>query len=126
MNVKIELSTTFKGIKRGNGTADARVIFIDRSGKEHIRCVNAAGDTRNTTELKALTQALRILIKPCEVEVVTGNDYIKNTVKNGWVENWKENDWKRKNGKEPTNVEVWKELYLSMQLHKVRFSKEEE
>lgn len=123
MKVAIETTIHHRGNPRGFGEATATVIFIDKNGSRHEREAAAAveNDTKNALTLQIVTAALRILNKPCDVELQLDNEYIKSVVNNGWLENWRQQDWKKANGKEPANVELWKNLYICLNLHKVNF-----
>lgn len=123
MKVTIETDIKHQGNPRGSGEARATVIFIDKGGSRHEREATAAveNDTKNALTLQVVTAALRILNKPCDVELQLENEYIKSVVNNDWLENWRQQDWKKANGKEPANVELWKNLYICLSLHKVNF-----
>lgn len=123
MKVTIETDIKHRGNPRGSGEAKATIIFIDKNGSRHEREAAAAveNDTKNALTLQIVTAALRILNKPCDVELQLDNEYIKSVVNNGWLENWRQQDWKKANGKEPANVELWKNLYICLNLHKINF-----
>lgn len=88
MKVTIDVTLDHKGNPRGSGKAAATIIFIDRKGKRYERKAAAAveNDTKNALALKITTAALKILIKPCDVEIHLDNEYIKNCIKNGWLD----------------------------------------
>jgi ribonuclease HI len=44
--------------------------------------------TNNRMELLAAIEGLRALNEPCEVEVVTDSEYLKNGITT-WIHNWK-------------------------------------
>lgn len=123
MRVRIDTIIEHKGNPRGRGHAEATVIYIDPQGKRYEREVSAdcENDTKNALGLEIATSALKILTKPCEVDLYIDNAYIASCVKNGWLEEWRQRDWKKANSKEPANLALWKMLYVSLQIHKVRF-----
>lgn len=123
MKVAIETIVQHKGNPRGQGHAEATIIYVDHKGERHERKVaaDAENDTKNALALKIVTAALKILIKPCDVELQLDNEYIKSCIKNGWLEEWRQRDWKKANGKPPANVELWKNLYICLSIHKVSF-----
>ncbi|MBS5652009.1 MAG: hypothetical protein KHW49_00360 [Eubacterium sp.] len=94
MKVTIDIALDHKGNPRGSGKAEAVIIFIDRQGKRYERKATATveNDTKNALALKITTAALKILIKPCDVEIHLDNDYIKNCIKNGWLEEWQQHN----------------------------------
>lgn len=123
MKVEIETSVRHYGNPKGIGMADATVIYIDQKGDRHERKVTAdiKDSTKNALALKIATKALKVLIKPCDVALQIDNKYIKNCVNNGWLEEWQKRNWKKANGKDPANLELWKALYISLKIHHVTF-----
>lgn len=123
--MKVEIKTEIKhnGNPRGPGRASAKIVYIDSKGQKHERDVEAEvkDDTKNALALRVVTAALRILTKPCEVDLELDNGYIKGIVQNGWLENWKKRGWIKANGQTPANLDLWKGLYLSINLHKINF-----
>lgn len=127
MKVTIDVTVDHKGNPRGDGKAEATVIFIDRQGKRYERKATAEveNDTKNALTLQIVATAIKILVKPCEIEIHLDNKYIKYCVKNDWPNEWRKRGWKKANGKRPANVELWKRLYVLLSIHKVTFTKEE-
>lgn len=123
MKVSVITSLDHKGNPKGYGTAKALIIYVDENGDRHEKTIetNIENDTRNALALKLCVEALKALIKPCEVEFNLDNKYIKNCISNGWLKRWREADWKKAGGKPPANVELWKLFDMSLKLHKVNF-----
>ncbi len=123
LKVDIYIHAKHKGNPRGAGEATAILEFISRKNEAHIRKATAAveNDTKNALTLKVIVTALKMLIKPCEVVLHTDNEYIKSCVALGWLETWRQQDWRKANGKQPANMELWKGFYISMQIHKITF-----
>jgi ribonuclease HI len=65
--------------------------------------------TNNRMELTAAIQGLRALKEPCEVEVVTDSEYVKNGITT-WIHGWKRNGWKTSAKKPVVNQDLWQEL----------------
>jgi len=65
--------------------------------------------TNNRMELTAAIEGLKALKEPCEVEVVTDSEYVKNGI-TSWVRNWKLRDWMTKEKKPVVNRDLWEEL----------------
>lgn len=79
--------------------------------------------TNNIMEITAVLEALRLLKVECKVKVYSDSAYVVNAFNQGWIENWKKNNW-RTAGKDPVkNQELWEELYELTQKHKVEFIK---
>lgn len=79
--------------------------------------------TNNIMELTAVIEGLKLLKYPCEVDLYSDSAYVVNAFVQGWIYNWKKNNWKTA-GKEPVkNKEIWQELYALTKTHKVNFIK---
>ncbi|MEF2145425.1 MAG: ribonuclease HI [Desulfovibrionaceae bacterium] len=84
-----------------------------------------SGGFRNTTnnrmELRAVIEALGALKQPCEVELYTDSQYVRNALTKGWLEGWKKNGWKTAAKKPVKNQDLWQELIPLTAKHKVDF-----
>ena len=79
--------------------------------------------TNNVMELTAVIEALKLLKRPCEVDLYSDSAYVVNAFLQGWIYNWVKKGWKT-SGKEPVkNKEIWQELYDLTKIHKVNFIK---
>ena len=86
-----------------------------------------SGGTKNTTnnimEITAVLEGLKMLKHECEVEIYSDSAYVVNAFNQGWIYNWRKNNWKT-SGKDPVkNKELWEELYELTKKHKVTFIK---
>jgi ribonuclease HI len=128
LKVDIFVHTEHRGNPKGNGEAMAVLEFVGKTKEAYVRTVTAAveNDTKNALTLMVIVAALKKLVKPCDVAIHTDNKYIRLCISNGWLEDWHKGKWLKANGKVPANVELWKGLYLSMQMHKVTFVPYEE
>ena len=66
-------------------------------------------------------EGLRALKEPCEVEVVTDSEYLKNGITK-WIVNWKRNGWKTSTRAPVVNRDLWEDLDALVGLHKVTWS----
>ena len=90
---------------------------------EHRR--EAWGSERQTTnnrmELTAAVKGLQALKEPCEVEIVTDSEYVKNGI-TSWIKNWKKNGWKTAAKKPVVNQDLWEALDRENLRHKTVWS----
>jgi ribonuclease HI len=77
--------------------------------------------TNNRMELTAAIRALEALTEPCEVEVVTDSQYVKNGVES-WMAKWKKNGWKTADKKPVLNQDLWEALDGQLQRHRTRWA----
>ena len=79
--------------------------------------------TNNIMEITAVLEALKMLKVECNVKIYSDSAYVVNAFNQGWIVNWKKNNWKT-SGKDPVkNKELWEELDSLVQKHKVEFIK---
>ena len=55
--------------------------------------------TNNRMELTAVIEGLRLLKFPCRVKLYSDSAYVVNAFEQGWIYNWKKNNW-RTSGKD--------------------------
>ena len=79
--------------------------------------------TNNIMEITAVLEALKLLKKPCEVDLYSDSAYVVNCFNNGWIYNWIKNNWKTASTDPVKNKELWQELYNLTKIHKVNFIK---
>lgn len=77
--------------------------------------------TNNRMELKAAAEGLRALNEPCEVEIVTDSEYVKNGITT-WIHGWKAKGWRSKSGQPVKNQDLWHDLDEQVNRHKARWS----
>ncbi|HTS77419.1 MAG TPA: ribonuclease HI [Bryobacteraceae bacterium] len=65
--------------------------------------------TNNRMELTAAIEGLSALKEPCQVEVVTDSEYLKNGITQ-WIHGWKRNGWKTAAKKPVVNQDLWMQL----------------
>ena len=79
-----------------------------------------AETTNNRMELTAAIQALNALKEPCEVDLHTDSNYLRDGI-SGWIEGWKRNRWKTAAKKPVKNAELWQALDEARKPHKVNW-----
>ena len=79
-----------------------------------------AATTNNRMELMAALEGLRNLKQPCEVDLYTDSQYLKNGMEQ-WLAKWKRNGW-RTAGKQPVkNADLWEQLDDEAKRHTMRW-----
>lgn len=79
--------------------------------------------TNNQMELTAPIEALRLLKRPCKVQVYSDSAYLVNAFLQGWLKNWKKNGWKTADKKDVKNKELWMEIDKFTQIHEIEWIK---
>ena len=89
-------------------------IEKELSGGEHET-------TNNRMELTAVIEALSKLKEPCEVTLTTDSKYVCDAINKGWLNSWKNNNWKKADKKPALNVDLWQKLLPLLETHRVEF-----
>jgi len=78
---------------------------------EHEREIYGAeaDTTNNRMELMAAIAALENIKEPCEVELTTDSQYVRQGVMT-WMANWKKNGWRTSDRKPVKNQDLWQRL----------------
>lgn len=97
------------------------VLMYNKTKKEISG--GARKTTNNIMELTAVVESLKMLRYPCEVDLYSDSAYIVNAFNQGWIYNWKANNWKTADKKEVKNKQIWQELYRLTRTHNVTFIK---
>ena len=79
--------------------------------------------TNNRMEIMAVIEGLKLLKYPCLVNVYSDSAYTVNAFQNGWVIAWKQNGWKKADGKPVLSSDLWDKLYMLTESHNVVFNK---
>jgi ribonuclease HI len=77
--------------------------------------------TNNRMELTAAIEGLRAVKEPCEVEVVTDSEYLKNGITQ-WIHAWKRKNWIKSDKKPVLNSDLWRELDEEVNRHKTQWT----
>ena len=78
---------------------------------------SAPQTTNNRMELTAAIEGIRALKQPCELEVITDSEYVKNGITT-WIHGWKRKGWMTAAKKPVVNQDLWEELDEQAGRHK--------
>lgn len=79
--------------------------------------------TNNIMELTAVIEALKLLKRPCKVDLYSDSAYVVNAFLQNWINGWIKNGWKNSSKEEVKNKELWQELLSLTKIHNVTFHK---
>jgi ribonuclease HI len=86
------------------------------------QCLEISGGdpetTNNRMEMQAAISALESLRVPCQVEMWTDSQYLRNGITQ-WIHGWKRNGWRTSQREPVKNQELWQALDAQIQRHKV-------
>ena len=76
--------------------------------------------TNNRMELMAAIMALETLKRPCEVDLHTDSQYLRQGITD-WMRSWKHNSWRTADRKPVKNVDLWQRLDAAVSRHTVHW-----
>ena len=83
----------------------------------------SANTTNNIMELTAVIEALKMLKRPCKVNIYSDSAYVVNAFVQKWIYGWMKKGWKTASNESVKNKELWQELYELTKVHDVTFNK---
>ena len=95
------------------------------SGKELEQSGGARETTNNRMELTAVVKGLEELKRACYVELFTDSVYVGKGLTE-WMAKWKDNGWKRREGKtlKPIkNEDLWRQLDQLVTTHRLKYTR---
>ena len=111
------------GACSGNpGVGGWGAVLMYKNSKKEISGAEE-NTTNNRMELLAPINALKLLKEPCVVELYSDSAYLVNAFKEGWIDNWKMNNWRGADKKEVKNIDLWQEIDRLCSIHKIEFIK---
>ena len=108
------------GACKGNPGPGGWGALLIAGGREKELCGGESATTNNRMELTAVIRALEALNAPCEVDLHTDSQYVKNGIET-WIHGWKRNGWKTADRKPVKNAELWRELDALASRHRIRW-----
>jgi ribonuclease HI len=74
--------------------------------------------TNNRMELVAVIEGLALIASPGQhVRVLLDSSYACNPLAKGWLERWERNGWRRANGGDVLNRDLWERLIAEVARH---------
>lgn len=113
---KVEVFTD--GACRGNPGPGGWGVLLRSNGVEKKLHGGTANTTNNRMELQAAIEGLKALKQPCDVELTTDSNYVRQGISQ-WIHNWKRNSWRTSDRKPVKNVELWQALDREVARHKI-------
>lgn len=81
-------------------------------------CGGEGETTNNRMELMAAIMALETLSRPCDVDLWTDSQYLRQGITE-WLKGWKRNGWKTASRQPVKNVDLWQRLDEAQARHQV-------
>ena len=92
---------------------------VIRYGKHEKEISGGEADTTNNRmELRAVIEALKILIEPCRITLYTDSKYVLDGMTK-WIEGWQRNGWKNASKQPVRNADLWHDLIEAAARHEI-------
>lgn len=123
MDVKIYTDGAARGNPDGPGGYGAVLTYVDAKGNMYKKEISAGykKTTNNRMELLAAIHSLQQLNKSCRVELYSDSKYLVDAFNQKWIYGWMKKGWKKSDGKQVKNIDLWQELLEAMKMHEVTF-----
>jgi ribonuclease HI len=106
------------GACRGNPGPGGWGVLMRYNSHEKKLHGGEKNTTNNRMELTAAIKALQALKKPCNVELTTDSQYLKNGITN-WIKKWKTKNWQTSAKKLVKNIDLWQQLDHEVERHNI-------
>ena len=100
---------TVDGSCLGNPGPGGWACILRYGEEERVLRGGVAQTTNNRMEMMAAIEGLRVLSRPCDVEVATDSDYLRRGMTE-FLERWRSNGWQTASGSPVLNQDLWREL----------------
>jgi len=77
--------------------------------------------TNNRMEIFAAIAGLEALKEPCAVILHSDSKYLVDAMTQGWVNRWRQNDWRLNKKTKAANTDLWERLLAMCKKHRVKF-----
>ncbi len=104
------------GACHGNPGPGGWGVVLRAGGDEKQLCGGEKVTTNNRMELMAAIMALEVLSEPCQVQIWTDSQYVRNGI-TSWIAGWKRNGWKTSAKQPVKNEDLWRRLDAAVAAH---------
>ena len=108
------------GACRGNPGPGGWGALMRYQGSEKSLYGGEADTTNNRMELMAAIEGLQALKEPCQVDITTDSQYVRQGVTD-WIHKWKRNGWKTSSKSPVKNADLWQKLDAAQAQHQVEW-----
>lgn len=122
-DVSIYLKQSYHGIRPRDAKVCGVVEYQTRKGPATYSFTKKAENiTAHRLALLGIVEAMKILKKPCELYISTDDKYIVDMWDQGLPDRWQQSGWKKSDGKEVRNADLWREIKNAPHFVNMRFS----
>jgi ribonuclease HI len=109
------------GSSLGNPGPGGYGVVISSSGEARELSGGFRLTTNNRMELLACIVGLEQLETPSAVALYSDSRYVVDGITKGWAKKWQGNNWRKSNGGQALNIDLWERLLSLCQRHDVHW-----
>ncbi len=109
------------GACSGNPGPGGYGVILEYNGREMELSGGEKQTTNNRMELMGVIVGLEALKEPCNADITTDSKYVTDAFNKGWIASWQRKNWRKADGKEVLNKELWQRLLKAAEPHSVKF-----
>jgi ribonuclease HI len=104
----------------GNPGPGGWAAVLEYAGRTKELSGGDPATTNNRMELQAAIEALQALREPCEVELFTDSQYLREGITR-WISNWKKRGWRTATKQPVKNEDLWRALDTVTAIHSIQW-----
>lgn len=108
------------GACKGNPGPGGWGVWISMGEHSKELCGGEPITTNNRMELTAVIRALEALKRTCDVKIYTDSVYVQKGMTE-WIKSWKARGWRTADKKPVKNDDLWQQLDVLAQQHKIEW-----
>ena len=108
------------GACKGNPGPGGWGVLLRFNDKEKTLHGGEPHTTNNRMELLAAIKGLEALTRPCEVNLYTDSQYLRQGM-TAWLKSWKANNWKNSKKEPVKNIDLWQLLDTLASTHQIKW-----
>lgn len=105
----------------GNPGPGGCAAILTQGTRQKVVTSGEPNTTNSRMEILAVIIGLQALKRTCSVTIFSDSQYVVNAFNKGWLTNWKHSGWKKADGSNVANVDLWESLYNLTTQHRVTF-----
>lgn len=109
------------GACKGNPGPGGWGAILVAKGKEKVLSGGENPTTNNRMELMGAICAFEALKFPCKVHFCSDSKYVIDGLSKGWALSWRKRGWKKSDGKDALNPDLWERLLNAVAPHDVTY-----
>ena len=106
------------GACRGNPGPGGWAALIRMGAREREIVGGETLTTNNRMELLAAIEAVKVLKRPCRVQLTTDSNYVRDGITK-WIHGWVRNGWRTADRKPVKNADLWQALLDAVEPHRI-------